>query len=172
MRIGISSCLLGEHVRYDGEHKQDHYLTDTLGKYVKWVPVCPEVEYGLPVPREPMRLVGDPIAPRIVTITTGIDHTDGILKWTRFRLKELERDNLCGFIFKSSSPSSGYKGVKIYSPTGIRRGSGIFAGAFMKHFPLIPVEDEVRLHDPNVLKNFMKQISTVKIWKEFLSENN
>ncbi|HDN95356.1 MAG TPA: DUF523 domain-containing protein, partial [Nitrospirae bacterium] len=83
IRIGISSCLLGEHVRYDGEHKQDHYLTDTLGKYVKWVPVCPEVEYGLPVPREPMRLVGDPIAPRIVTITTGIDHTDGILKWTR-----------------------------------------------------------------------------------------
>lgn len=172
INIGISSCLLGEHVRYDGENKRDHYLTDTLGKYVEWVPVCPEVEYGLPVPREPMRLEGDPTAPRLVTITTGIDHTDGMLKWTISRLKELERDNLCGFIFKSESPSSGYMGVKVYSPTGISRGSGIFACAFLKHFPLIPVEDEVRLHDPKILENFLWQAHVIKFQKEFLAENN
>lgn len=163
IKIGISSCLLGKKVRYDGEHKQDHYLTNTLGKYVEWVSVCPEVEYGLPVPREPMRLVGDPQAPRLVTINTGTDHTDGMLKWARSRLKELERENLCGFIFKSRSPCSGYKCVDVHSSTGIRRGSGIFVAAFIKHFPLIPVEDEVRLQDPKVLKNFMKQISRVKI---------
>jgi len=172
IRIGISSCLLGEHVRYDGENKLDHYLTDTLDKYVEWVPVCPEVEYGLPVPREPMRLEGNPIAPRLVTITTGIDHTDGMLKWAISRLKELERDNLCGFIFKSGSPSSGYMGVKVYSPTGIRSGSGIFASAFLKHFPLIPVEDEVRLQDPKVLENFLGQAHVIKLQKEFLAENN
>ena len=162
IRIGISSCLLGNKVRYDGEHKQDHYLADTLGRYVEWIPVCPEVEYGLPVPREPMRLEGDPKAPRLVTIKTGTDHTDGMLKWASSRLKELERDNLSGFIFKNRSPSSGYVGVNVYSPTGIRRGIGIFAGAFIKHFPHLPVEDEVRLQDPKVLEKFIKRVLTMK----------
>ena len=172
IRIGISSCLLGNNVRYDGGNKHDHYLTETLCKYVEWVPVCPEVEYGLPVPREPMRLEGDPLAPRIVTITTCIDHTDGMLKWAKSRLKELETENLCGFIFKSNSPSSGYMGVNIYSPTGIRSGSGIFAGAFLKYFPLIPVEDEVRLHDPKVLENFLGRIHFMKLRGKFLAEDN
>ena len=172
IKIGISSCLLGKRVRYNGENMQDHYLTDTLGKYVEWVPVCPEVEYGLPVPREPMRLEGNPLAPRIVTIITGIDHTDGMLKWAKCRLKELEKDNLCGFIFKSNSPSSGYMGVKVYSPTGIRRGSGIFPEAFTKHFPFIPVEDEVRLHDLKVLENFFGRVLVINLRGKFLAENN
>lgn len=172
IRIGISACLLGEHVRYDGKDKQNRYLTDTLGRSVEWVPVCPEVEYGLPVPREPMRLTGDPQAPRLVTINTGTDHTDGMLKWARSRLKELERDNLCGFIFKSRSPSSGCKGVDVYTPKGIRKGSGIFAAAFMKHFPLIPVEDETDLKNPVIMKNFIERVRAVKCWKEFLTNKN
>jgi uncharacterized protein YbbK (DUF523 family) len=172
IKIGISSCLLGERVRYDGEHKQDHYLTDTLGRYIEWIPVCPEVEYGLPVPREQMCLTGDPQSPRLVTIKTGIDHTDGMLKWAMSRLKELERNNLCGFIFKSKSPSSGYKGVKVYSPKGIRRGSGIFAGAFIKHFPHIPVEDEVSLQDPKVMKSFIGRVFAMKRLNKYPAENN
>jgi uncharacterized protein YbgA (DUF1722 family)/uncharacterized protein YbbK (DUF523 family) len=170
VRIGISSCLLGENVRYDGGHKHDHYLTDTLGRFVEWVPVCPEVEYGLPVPREAMRLVGDPDYPRLVTRVTGVDHTDGMKQWAGSRLKELERDDLCGFIFKSKSPSSGYKGVKVYSPSGMpsRRGTGIFAGMFIAHFPLIPAEDEGRLHDPKLRENFIERIFVFRRWKDFL----
>ena len=142
IKLGISSCLLGEKVRYDGGHKLDHYLRDTLGQYVDWVPVCPEVEYGLPVPREAMHLSGTPDTPRLVTSRTGIDHTDGMKRWTGHRLNELEKEGLCGFIFKSRSPSSGIKGVKVYTSSGMpgKSGAGIFGGAFIEHFPLLPVE--------------------------------
>jgi uncharacterized protein YbgA (DUF1722 family)/uncharacterized protein YbbK (DUF523 family) len=174
IKIGISTCLLGENVRYDGGHKHDHYLTETLGKYVEWVPVCPEVEYGLPVPREAMHLAGDPEAPRLVTIRTGIDHTEGMLKWAAKKLKDIERDDLCGFIFKSKSPSSGYKGVKVYSSSGMSRkaGTGIFAGAFIKHFPVIPVEDDGRLHDPQLRENFVERVFAFRRWKEFLENSS
>jgi uncharacterized protein YbbK (DUF523 family) len=171
IKIGISSCLLGKQVRYDAKHKKDQHLIDTLGKDVEWVPVCPEVEYGLPVPREKMRLTGDPRSPRLVTIKTGIDHTEGMLKWTESRLKELEKEDLCGFIFKSKSPSSGYKGVKVYSPKGIRSGSGLFAAAFMRYFPLIPVEDEVNLQNPMIMENFKRRVLVMKCWKDFLEKN-
>jgi uncharacterized protein YbgA (DUF1722 family)/uncharacterized protein YbbK (DUF523 family) len=172
IKIGISSCLLGENVRYDGGHKLDHYLTDTLGKYVEWVPVCPEVEYGLATPREAMRLVGKPDAPRLVTIRSRVDHTAGMKKWAEKRLKELEKENLCGFIFKSKSPSSGYKGVKVYSESGMpsKKGTGIYAGAFIRHFPLIPVEDAGRLHDPELRENFIERIFVFRRWKKFLAE--
>jgi uncharacterized protein YbbK (DUF523 family) len=106
IRLGVSTCLLGDKVRYDGGHRWDRFITDTLGKYVDFVPVCPEVECGLGVPREAMRLVGDPEAPRLVTIHTNVDYTHRLLTWARQRVRELERENLCGFIFKSDSPSS------------------------------------------------------------------
>ena len=168
IKLGISSCLLGRNVRYDGGHQMDHFLTDTLGRFVEWVPVCPEVEYGLPVPREAMRLVGDPEVPRLMTIRTGIDHTDGMLRWAARRLPELEKEDLCGFIFKSRSPSSGMRGVKVYTSSGMpsTRGVGIFAGAFMKKLPLIPVEDDGRLHDPALRENFIERIFVFKRWKE------
>jgi uncharacterized protein YbgA (DUF1722 family)/uncharacterized protein YbbK (DUF523 family) len=170
IKIGISSCLLGENVRYDGSHKLDHYLVDTLGNYVEWVPVCPEVEYGLPVPREAMRLVGDPASPRLVARSSGTDHTEGMRAWAGRKLGVLETSDLCGFIFKSRSPSSGYKGVKVYSESGMpaRRGMGIFAAAFIKHFPLIPVEDDGRLHDPQLRENFIERIFAFHRWKRFL----
>jgi uncharacterized protein YbgA (DUF1722 family)/uncharacterized protein YbbK (DUF523 family) len=170
IRLGISSCLLGEKVRYDGGHKLDHFLTDTLGKYVTWVPVCPEMGSGLPIPREAMRLVGDSEKPHLITIRTGVDHTDRMMSWAKKKVAELGRNELCGFVFKSRSPCSGMRGVKIYSETGMPHatGSGIFARAFMETFPLLPIEDEGRLHDPALRENFIERIFAFKRWREFI----
>jgi len=171
IKLGISSCLLGENVRYDGGHKLDRFLTDTLGQYIEYVPVCPEMECGLGVPREPMHLEGDPNSPRLVTIRTKQDMTDRMVRWTRKRIKELEKENLCGFIFKSNSPSCGMERVSVYNKKGmlVKKGVGIFARIFMNHFPLLPVEDEGRLHDPELRENFIERIFTLKRWREVLS---
>jgi uncharacterized protein YbbK (DUF523 family) len=159
-RIGISQCLLGEPVRYDGGHKLDSVLIETLGRHVEWVPVCPEVEVGLGTPRESMHLAGDLHAPRLVTINTGVDHTDAMNRFARQRVRELEALNLSGFVFKSSSPSCGIREVSLINIQGIEThdGVGLFASAFMKHFPEMPVEEESRLHDPQVLKDFLERV--------------
>ena len=173
IKLGVSSCLLGEKVRYDGGHKLDHFLTDTLGAYVDWVLVCPEVESGLSVPREAMHLVGDVEAPRLVTIRTGVDHTSRMRQWAKKKVTTLAAEDLCGFVFKSRSPSSGMRGVKIYSPEGIpiSTGSGIFAKAFQDRFPLLPVEDEGRLHDPGLRENFIERVFVYKRWQEFMASD-
>jgi uncharacterized protein YbgA (DUF1722 family)/uncharacterized protein YbbK (DUF523 family) len=173
IRIGISACLLGEKVRYDGGHKLDRYITDTLGLYFEWVPVCPEVEYGLPVPRESMHLVGDPASPRIVTVRTGVDHTEGMKKWAADKLRKLDKEDLCGFIFKSKSPSSGIGGIKVYTLSGMpsNKGTGIFGGAFMRYFPLVPVIDDGRMHNPNLRESFIEQVFVYKRWKEFMEKD-
>ena len=126
-----------------------------LSQYFDFVPVCPEVECGLPVPRESMRLVGDPDSPRLVTSKSGVDHTDRMVRWAERRVKELEEDGLCGFIFKSKSPSSGMERVKVYGKNNTHRsvGVGMFAKAFMEHFPLLPVEEDGRLHDMVLRRN-------------------
>src|SRR5437899_10919505 len=159
-RIGISQCLLGENVRYDGGHKLDTVLIETLGRYVEWVPVCPEVEIGLGTPREPMHLVGDHHAPRLITLNTRMDHTDAMNRFAQQRVRELEALDLSGFVFKSASPSCGIKGVALFNAQGMEthEGVGSFARAFMAHFPLIPVEQEDRLHEPQTLKNFMERV--------------
>lgn len=166
--IGISSCLLGNPVRYDGGHKLDHFLRDTLGQYVDYVPVCPEVECGMGVPRESMRLTGKSEAPRLVTRKTLEDKTDMMVRWASKRVRELEAENLCGFIFKSDSPSSGMERVKVYDEKGMpsKTGVGIFARIFMEHFPLLPVEDEGRLHDAGLRENFIERIFTLQRWRE------
>lgn len=160
IKIGISACLLGENVRYNGGHKLDRFLTDTLGQYVLYVPVCPEAECGLGIPRETMRLVGELENPRLVTTKTNIDHTQRMTDWAKKRLKDLEKENLCGFIFKSDSPSSGMERVKVYNESGMpeKKGVGIFARVFMNHFPRVPVEEEGRLHDPKLRENFIESI--------------
>ncbi len=170
IKIGISTCLLGQNVRYDGGHQRDRYITETLGRYFAWVPVCPEVEYGLPVPREAMRLVGDPAAPRLMTIRTGIDHTAGMQAWAREKLETLAGESLCGFIFKSKSPSSGMAAVKVYTPGGmpVKRGVGIFAAAFMARFPLLPVEEDGRLHDPLLRENFIERVFVYRRWQHLM----
>lgn len=170
IKLGISTCLLGESVRYDGGHKLDRFLRDTLGQYVEYVPVCPEVECGFGIPRESMHLEGDPGAPRLITTRTKRDVTDRMLDWSGQRVKELESENLCGFVFKSNSPSSGMERVKVFDKKGMphNSGSGIFAGVFMKHFPLLPVEEEGRLHDPALRENFIERIFVFKRWREML----
>lgn len=168
IRLGISTCLLGEPVRYDGGHKLDRYLRDTLGQFVEYIPVCPEVELGLTVPRESMRLITATNGERLVTTRSGVDYTDRMLAWSRKRVLEIEKEDLCGFIFKSASPSSGMERVKVYGPKGIpiKHGVGLFAGAFMHHFPRIPVEDDGRLNDPDVRENFIERIFALKHWRE------
>ncbi len=168
IRIGISSCLLGEKVRYDGQHKLDRFCRDVLGEYVEYVPVCPEVECGLPVPRESMHLEGDPEAPRLITTRTRKDLTDQMVTWANRRVRELEKEELGGFIFKSRSPSSGMERVKIYDSNKIPKnsGSGLFASAFMKHFPLLPVEEEGRLHDAVLRESFIERIFIFKRWQQ------
>lgn len=163
---------MGQKVRFDGGHKHDRFITDTLGQYVEFCPVCPEVEAGFAVPREAMRLVGDPGNPRLKTTKTNEDYTDRMLDWAQKRVMELEKEKLCGFIFKSKSPSSGMERVKVYSENGMpqQSGIGLFARAFMKHFPLIPVEEEGRLHDPKLRENFIESIFALKRWRETLED--
>lgn len=171
IRVGVSACLLGQPVRYDGGHKHDRYVTDTLGRYFTFVPVCPEAEAGFGVPREAMRLVGDPEAPRLVTIKTGLDLTDRMRSFAKGRADHLAREDLCGFIFKSKSPSSGFTRVKVYNDKGLpaEKGVGLFARAFMDRLPLVPVEDEGRLHDDRLRENFIERIFTLSRWRQTLA---
>jgi uncharacterized protein YbgA (DUF1722 family)/uncharacterized protein YbbK (DUF523 family) len=171
IKIGISSCLLGNNVRYDGGHKHDHYITDTLGEYLEFLPVCPEVECGLPIPRESMHLAGSPDSPRLVTIKSGIDHTDKMKTFCTRRVEELASEDLSGFIFKKNSPSSGLHRIKVHgSGTSIYYSRGLFADAFVDRFPLLPVEDEGRLQNPVIRENFLERIIAYNDFKEFLAK--
>jgi len=144
IKIVISSCLLGKRVRYDGRHKLDRYLKDTLGKSVKWVGICPETGCGLPVPRECMRLSGSCRAPRLIAEDTGKDRTGMMMKWIERELPRLRRSGISGFVLKSRSPSCGVKNVRLYSPNGrvTRKGTGLFARAVIDAFPDMPVLQE------------------------------
>ena len=170
LRLGISSCLLGERVRYDGGHKLDHFLVDVLGKFVEWEPVCPEVEIGLGIPRESMRLVGDPDSPRLVAQKSGADNTERMKAWARSRLDGLAARELSGFVFKKDSPSSGLFRVKVYNQHGMaeRTGSGLFARAVRDRFPLLPLEEEGRLNDLPLRENFIERIFAYYRWTELL----
>jgi uncharacterized protein YbgA (DUF1722 family)/uncharacterized protein YbbK (DUF523 family) len=172
IRLGISTCLLGESVRYDGGHKLDRFLVNTLGRYVQWVPVCPEVEMGLPTPRESMRLVGDPENPRLIAPKSGTDHTDAMKAWAHKRAEQLATAQLHGFVFKKNSPSSGLFRVKVYDEHGMPRriGTGMFPRAVMAHFPLLPLEEEGRLNDMPLRENFIERIFVYYRWTEMLGE--
>ena len=161
IRIGISACLLGQEVRFDGGHKRDAFLADTLGPQVEWVPVCPEVEIGLGVPREPLRLVrAADNTIRMITTSTGVDHTETMGRWASTRLEELAREDLCGYVLKKDSPSCGMEYVKAYDSSGTaeRNGRGLFAAALMRRFPSLPVEDEGRLADPSIREGFIERV--------------
>ncbi|MBI9102483.1 MAG: DUF523 and DUF1722 domain-containing protein [Spirochaetales bacterium] len=175
IKIGISSCLLGNKVRFDGQHKHDRFITGTLGQWCEFVPVCPEVECGLSIPREAMRLVGNEQEYRLVTNKTFLDITPKMRSWAEIRLNELVKEDLVAFIFKTKSPSSGLRAVKIYKESGdlySRNGRGIFAEMFTEKFPYIPVEDEGRLHDPAIRENFIEKIFILQRWKESVREGS
>jgi len=173
IRLGVSTCLLGEQVRYDGGHKLDRYLVNTLGLYIEWVPVCPEVEIGLPTPRESMRLVGDPKAPRLIAPKSGRDYTETMQSWARERLEELAAVKLHGFIFKKDSPSSGLFRVRVYDQNGMPRriGTGIFPREVMNRLPLLPLEEEGRLHDMRLRENFIERVFVYYRWTRLLEED-
>jgi uncharacterized protein YbgA (DUF1722 family)/uncharacterized protein YbbK (DUF523 family) len=160
IRLGISACLLGDEVRYDGGHKRDTFLTTVLGPLVEWVKVCPEVEAGMGTPREPIRLVGDGGRLRVLTVKTGVDHTDSLTGYSARKTTALDREDLCGYVLKKDSPSCGMTRVKVYSSRGpgVRSGVGIFAQALLARFPHLPVEEEGRLSDPRLRDNFIERV--------------
>ena len=168
--IGISSCLLGNNVRYDGGHKLDRFLKDVLGDFVDFIPVCPEVECGLSFPREAMRLVDVNGEIKLLTQRSGKDITPKMQKWMKTVLEQLKQKKLCGFIFKAKSPSSGMERVKVYNDKGFaeKTGVGIFANAFMQKFPCLPVEEEGRLNDDILRENFIERIFVFQRWNELL----
>lgn len=171
IKIGVSSCLSGENVRYDGGHKLNRYVTEVLGAWFDFVPVCPEVGCGLPVPREAMRLEGDPAAPRLVT-RSRVDLTERMLTYCRRTVAELEKEDLSGFVFKKGSPSSGLFRVKVYAAgMPARFGRGLFARAVVEHFPLLPVEEEGRLEDPRLRENFLERVFAYRRLRDFLRDD-
>lgn len=175
IRIGVSACLAGERVRYDAADKRDRYITDILQRYVRLVPVCPEVEMGLPVPREAMRLTGSPSGvPHLVAVESGRDFTKQMLMWARERTTRLAEEKLCGFIFKSRSPSSGLKGVKIYDEHGVARKSGIglFADQFTQSFPFVPVIDDEMLQNAQTREVFIEKCFVMKRWHQLVENGN
>jgi uncharacterized protein YbgA (DUF1722 family)/uncharacterized protein YbbK (DUF523 family) len=169
LRIGISSCLLGEEVRWDGGHKRDRFLTDVLAGYVEWVPICPEVELGMGTPREPVRLVrrGDQIA--MLGTKSERDWTAPMRAWSEKRARQLSHLDLCGYVLKKDSPSCGMERVKVRSEKGMpkKEGRGIFAEALLRHQTLLPVEEEGRLHDAMLRENFVERVFAYRRLRSF-----
>jgi uncharacterized protein YbgA (DUF1722 family)/uncharacterized protein YbbK (DUF523 family) len=160
IRIGISSCLLGERVRWDGGHKRDLFLVSELGRFVEWLPVCPEVESGMGIPRPSVRLVREGEEVRMVENKTGLDHTRAMRVYARRRAAELEGEDLCGYVLKKDSPSCGMERVRVYrtGAPAARDGRGLFAEALLDAMPWLPVEEEGRLNDAPLRENFIERV--------------
>jgi uncharacterized protein YbbK (DUF523 family) len=157
--VGVSACLLGEKIRYDGGHRYDGNIALEVGRFFTCVPVCPEVECGMSIPREPMRLEGEPAKPRLMTVESRIDKTEKMTAFCRARVGELLKDALCGFIFKARSPSCGLFGVSVHNndmPAGI--GRGLFAAALVERLPCLPVVEESGLNDPEAREKFIERV--------------
>ena len=170
IRLGVSACLLGEAVRHDGGHKKDPFLTDTLGPFVEWIPVCPEVEIGLGIPRDTIRLVGDRAAPRLVVEKTGRDLTEPMRRYAATKTRELEALGLHGYVLKRASPSCGLFRVRVYHASGVSSGGGqgLYARALVERFPALPVEEEGRLTDAAIRDNFIERVWASVRWRAFL----
>lgn len=159
LKLGVSSCLLGESVRYNGEHKRDSTVIDLLGQQFEAVPVCPEVELGMGVPREPVRLVAnDASSERMVGSESGKDWTQAMVDFNSIKLEALRQQNLSGFIFKSRSPSCGPGNVPLHHEQKKSSTVGLFAHALMQYFPSLPVIDEEALQDEIVRQDFVARV--------------
>jgi uncharacterized protein YbbK (DUF523 family) len=159
LRLGVSACLMGEPVRYDGGHKRDPFLTETLAPFVEWVPVCPELEIGLGVPRDTLRLVGEPRAPRLVVERTGEDLTPAMQRFVRRRLDDLAALELDGYVLKRASPSCGLFRVRVYGEGGVAGavGRGIFASALVERFPALPVKRRLDVDERVELREIIEE---------------
>jgi uncharacterized protein YbgA (DUF1722 family)/uncharacterized protein YbbK (DUF523 family) len=171
VRIGISSCLLGHPVRYDGGHKRDAFLVDTIGPHVTWVPVCPEEEAGMGTPREPMRLVRADGRLRLLGVRSATDHTPVLDGWAARRVEQLAREDLDGYILKKDSPSCGLDRVKVYNAhlAPARTGRGLFADALVARLSKLPVEEEGRLCDPRLRENFVERVFAYRRLRTFFT---
>lgn len=160
IRIGISSCLLGEKVRFDGGHKHERFLTDTVGRFVQFVPVCPEVDIGLGTPREAIHLERRSDGVHLVGSRSGADHTAAMRRYAERKITEIGRLDLCGYILKKDSPTCGMERVRVVGSDGqrTRDGRGLFAQVLMERMPLLPVEEEGRLNDPQLRENFFERV--------------
>ncbi|HET9213040.1 MAG TPA: DUF523 and DUF1722 domain-containing protein [Thermoanaerobaculia bacterium] len=168
LRVGVSACLLGQEVRYNGGHKRDAFLTDTFGRYVEWVAICPEVEVGMGTPRPPIRLERRGDETRLVMPSTGEDYTDAMRSWAQRRVAALIGMDLDGYVLKKDSPSCGMERVKVYHGAGApsKDGRGLFAEALMARLPDLPVEEEGRLNDPLLRANFIARVFVHHRWRE------
>jgi len=173
LRLGISSCLMGEEVRWNGGHKRDGFLLGLLNAYVEWFPLCPEVEIGLGTPRETIHLIGAVDQPRLVGTKSGADHTETMQRWARESLEEIAGWDLHGFVLKRASPSCGLFRVKVRNDKGMpeHTGRGIFARELAERFPLLPLEEEGRLHDLGLRENFIERVFVYERWQRLLREN-
>jgi uncharacterized protein YbgA (DUF1722 family)/uncharacterized protein YbbK (DUF523 family) len=172
IKVGISSCLLGQEVRYDGTHKHLRLATDSLSRYFEFTPVCPEVGIGMSIPRKPIRLVGDVNQPRAVAVhDESVDYTEALTRYGEDKAAELT--DLSGYIFMKNSPSCGVFRVKVYQDNGYPDrdpGRGLYAAAFMKAHPLLPVEESGRLCDPLLRENFVTRVFAYANWQALKKE--
>ncbi len=173
-KLGISACLLGQKVRFDGGHKREPFLTELFGKFVEWMPICPEVEVGMSVPRETVRLVGMLNHPRMIAEKSGKDWTEQMNRFAAKRGRDIAEKNLSGYVFKKNSPSCGMERVKVYNSKGMaeRKGRGLFAAALMTRWPLLPVEEEGRLNDLKLRENFIERVFAYHRWQQANSQRS
>lgn len=167
IRIGVAACLLGQNVRFDGGHKKDDFVTGMLGRYVEFVPVCPEVEVGMSIPRPTIRLERRGEEIHLVDPKNDVDHTEAMRRWAERRVSDIARLDLCGYVLKKDSPSCGMERVRVYAkgaPT--RSGRGIFAAELLDRLPLLPVEEEGRLNDPGLRENFVERVFAYRRLKD------
>lgn len=167
LRIGVSSCLLGNEVRYNGGHARNRFVVDTLGNWFEWVPVCPEVEIGMGTPRPTVRLEAHSDSVRLVCPTTGEDFTGPMTNYAGRRVRELIKLDLDGFILKRGSPSCGMERIKVWGDKNVNRrnGVGLFAQALMERWPTLPVEEEGRLNDAGIRENFIERVFCRNRWR-------
>lgn len=166
MRIGVSQCLLGENVRFDGGHKNNDYVVGTLGAWFDFVAVCPEMEIGLGTPRESLRLVQSGSQVRLVAPKSGSDHTTKMREYSLRRAKQIESQRLVGYVFKKDSPSCGMERVRVYGDAAMpnKNGRGLFAAAVIDLMPALPTEEEGRLGDPRLRENFVTRVFAYSRW--------
>ena len=167
LRLGVSSCLLGSLVRFDGGHTRDRFVTDMLGPWVEWVSVCPEVEVGMGIPRPTIRLEQRPEGERLIAPSTGEDFTDRMNEYSAGRVQELGDIGLDGYVLKKASPSCGMERLPVYKNgmRASRRGVGLFAASLMERYPNLPVEEEGRLNDPLLRENFIERVLCRNRWR-------